>query len=112
LISATTVKAQSVNDIPLDSIDSEYMEIVGYSRSLFTKGVSINLDFGQSNKIFDAFRGKDNFLKDSTGSSIEFNSMIDALNFFSSNGYDFVTAYTLNLSNQQVYHYLLRRKDK
>jgi hypothetical protein len=38
--------------------------------------------------------------------------MIDALNFMTKNGYEFVQAYALVLSNQNVYHYLLRKKRK
>ena len=37
--------------------------------------------------------------------------MIDALNFMSKNGYDFVTAYAFAIGNQNVYHYLMRKKN-
>ena len=37
-----------------------------------------------------------------------FNSMMDALNFMSKNGFEFVDAYAITSSNQNVYHYLLR----
>jgi hypothetical protein len=34
--------------------------------------------------------------------------MIDALNFMSKNGFEFVNAYAITMGNQNVYHYLLR----
>jgi hypothetical protein len=99
------VKSQTVNDIPIKDINVEYMQIVGTSQILSNK-VTIELDFGQENKIFSS---KDTQVKDETGKLIKFNSMIDALNFFSKYGYDFVTAYAFVVSNQNVYHYLLKK---
>lgn len=98
-------KAQTVNDIPLKDINTEYIQIVGTSKLLSTK-LTIEIDFGQANKIFS---GNDTQLKDSDGKRIVFNSMIDALNFMSSNGYEFVQAYVITVANQNVYHYLMRR---
>jgi len=36
--------------------------------------------------------------------------MIDALNFMSKNEYEFVQAYALTVGNQNVYHYLMKKK--
>ena len=98
-------EAQTVNDIPLKDIKTEYIQIVGTSKLLSTK-LTIEIDFGQANKIFD---GNDTQLKDNDGKRIVFNSMIDALNFMSSNGYEFVQAYAITVSNQNIYHYLMRK---
>lgn len=102
---ALFTKAQTVNDIPLKDINTEYVQIVGTSKLLSTK-LTIEIDFGQANKLFES---NDTQLKDNTGKRIVFNSMIDALNFMSSNGYEFVQAYAFNVANQNVYHYLMRR---
>ena len=98
-------KAQTVNDVPLKEIDVEYVQIVGTSKLMSTK-LSIQIDFGQRTKLFSL--GKESVLKDEEGKTLDFNSMIDALNFMSKNGFDFVTAYTITVGNQNVYHYLLR----
>jgi len=100
--------AQTVNDIPLKDINVDYMEIVGTGKFMSNK-LTIEIDFGQENKYWSS---KDTQLKDANGKLIVFNSMIDALNFFSANGYDFVTAYivTVGSNNQNVYHYLLKKK--
>lgn len=107
LASSLTTKAQTVNDIPLKDIDVEYVRIVGTSKLLTTK-LTIEIDFGQHTKFFSS--GKETIVKDVDGKAMDFNSMIDALNFMSSNGFEFVTAYALTIGNQNVYHYLLRNK--
>ena len=99
--------AQTVNDIPIKDIDVEYVQIVGTSRLLSNK-VTIEIDFGQENKLFSS--DKDTRIKDSSGKNVIFNSMVDALNFMTKTGYEFVQAYAFALSNQNVYHYLLRKR--
>lgn len=100
-------QSQTVNDIPLKDIDVNYVEIVGTSRVLSSK-LTVEIDFGQENKLFSS--DKDTRIKDANGKNMIFNSMIDALNFMTTNGYEFVQAYAVIVSNQNVYHYLLRRK--
>ena len=100
-------RSQTVNDIPLKDIDVEYVEIVGTSRVLSSK-LTVEIDFGQENKLFSS--DKDTRIKDVNGKNMIFNSMIDALNFMTKNGYEFVQAYAVTISSQNVYHYLLRRK--
>lgn len=107
LACSLTMKAQTVNDVPLKDIDVEYVQIVGTSKLLSTK-LTIEIDFGQKTKFFSS--GKETIVKDFDGKAVDFNSMIDALNFMSKNGYEFVNAYAILVGNQNVYHYLLRNK--
>lgn len=109
LIAAATIStnAQTVNDIPIKDIDVEYVQIVGTSKFLSTK-LTIQIDFGQRTKFFSS--GKETIVKDEDGKVMDFNSMIDALNFMSKNGFEFVNAYAISVSNQNVYHYLLRNR--
>lgn len=107
LISTFELKAQTVNDIPIKDIDVEYVQIVGTSK-LFSTKLTIQIDFGQRTKFFSS--GKETIVKDEEGKALDFNSMIDALNFMSKNGFEFVNAYVISIGNQNVYHYLLRNK--
>ena len=100
-----SLKAQTVNDIQIKDIDVEYVQIVGTSR-LFSTKLTIQIDFGQRTKFFSS--GKETIVKDEEGKSLDFNSMMDALNFMSKNGFEFVNAYAITMDNQNVYHYLLR----
>ena len=97
--------AQTVNEIPLKDIDVEYVQIVGRSKLLSTK-LTIEIDFGQKTKFFSS--GKETIVKDDNGEKMIFNSMIDALNFMTKNGFEFVNAYAITEDGQNVYHYLLR----
>jgi len=99
--------AQTVNNVPIKDIDVEYIQIVGTARP-FSNKISIVLDFGQTSRFLNA---KENHVRDDEGNLVIFNSMIDALNFFSTNGYEFKHAYAISVANQNVYHYLLKRKE-
>ena len=113
IISATLLfitfvtNAQTVNDIPIKDIDVDYVMIVGTS-GMFTKKVTIEIDFGQNTKFFSS--GKETRIKDAEGKNMVFNSMIDALNFMSNNGFEFVDAYAITVGNQNVYHFMLKKK--
>ena len=89
----------------MKDIKTPYIRIVGTSKFLSTK-VKINIEFGQEIKYFK----NTTTLKDGYGNSINFNSMIDALNFMDKNGYEFLQAYVITSGNQNVYHYLMKRK--
>ncbi len=105
-LSFYTANAQTVNDIPISELDVEYLRIVGTSKLLSTQ-VTIDLEFGQRTKFWT---NKDTQIKDENGKPVTFNSMIDALNFMAKFGYEFVSAYAIAISNQNVYHYLMRKK--
>ena len=100
----STSFSQTVNDKPMTEIDVEYVQIVGTAKLLSNK-IRIQIDFGQEDKFFSS---KDTQVKDENGKQMIFNSMIDAMNFMSKNGYDFVEAYAITVANQNVYHYLLK----
>ena len=82
----------------------EYCLILA-SGQLFSTKVTISIDFGQERKFFS-----DSKLKDKSGQAIKFNSVIDALNYMNSLGWEFVDAYTITIGNSHVYHYLMKRK--
>lgn len=100
--------SQTVNNIQLKDINVEYVQIVGTTKP-FTSKVLIQIDFGQRDRLFVA---NDTVIKDENGKTLELNSMIDALNFMSKFGYEFVQAYAFSTGNQNVYHYLMKRKSQ
>lgn len=110
ILSCTTlVFAQTVNDVPLKDIDVDYVQIIGTGRSLSTK-VNVEIDFGQETKSI-SFKNETN-IKDDRGRNVKFNSMMDALNFMSANGYVFQFAYTTNDEKDQAVYYILKKKDR
>ncbi|WP_267406422.1 MULTISPECIES: hypothetical protein [unclassified Chryseobacterium] len=100
--------SQTVNNVPIKDIDVEYVQIVGYER-LFSNKIDVDLDFGQNTKFFS---GKnDLIILDDKGKVVKFNSMTDALNFMSANGYSLQQVYTVkNTGNDATaVHYILRK---
>ena len=85
----------------------KYCEILAYDVGLFKKKIIINVDYGQKAKF-----GEDMSIKDTNGKTYIFNSVIDALNFFEDNGWEFVSNYAVSLPNNggMVYHTLLKRR--
>ncbi|WP_259016608.1 hypothetical protein [Emticicia fluvialis] len=98
--------AQSIDDIPLKDLKAEYMTITGFNRVPQTRMV-IDFDYGQKSRVIDP---KQAVVRDENDKKIKFESMVDALNFMSRNGYDFVQAYAFTLGEQGVQHYLLRKR--
>jgi hypothetical protein len=103
----TCARAQTVNGIPIAEIETEYALIVGISKFLSTK-VNIEIEFGQHNK---AWNNKDTQLIGEDGKPLTLNSMVDALNFMSQYNYEFLQAYAITVGNQNVYHYLMKKKE-
>jgi len=81
-----------------------YCQIVGTGR-LFSRKVTIEIDFGEKMQFFGDHRLRD----PNTGKLIVFNSMVDALNFMGKRGWEFAQAYVVTIQNQNVYHYLLKK---
>lgn len=72
---------------------------------LFTNDVDIRIDYGQDATFFE-----DTKIRDENGRIIKFNSVMDALNYMDSLGWEFINAYDATIGNQNVYHYLLKLK--
>ncbi|MCK4562076.1 MAG: hypothetical protein KAT78_04150 [Flavobacteriaceae bacterium] len=104
--SASSLFAQTVNDIPIKDLNVEYVQIVGTAKLMSNK-VKIEIDFGQENKLFSS--NHDTMVKDENGKKMVFQSMIDALNFMHSNGYEFQSANVFTIGNQNIYHFMLRK---
>lgn len=83
-----------------------YCEIVGTMKILSGK-VSVSVDFGQQSYF------KDNRLVDENGDIMTFNSMVDAMNYMSTLGWEFEQAYVVTMgagnTASNVYHWLLSK---
>ena len=88
-----------------------YCQIVG-TGNLFGTKVKIDIDYGQE----VSFWKQDRRLRGDDGKSVKFNSMVDALNYMGTEGWEFVQAYVITVPSmgggQNVYHWLLKREIK
>ena len=99
-----TAQAQNM-DPASDSVNYVYCQLVGTQRFLSTK-VIVRVDFGQERKFFQDTRMRD----EKTGDVQAFNSMVDARNYMGERGWEFVQAYVVTMGNQNVYHWLLKKR--
>lgn len=97
--------SQTIDDIPISDLNSTYIQIVGEEQS--NGEVEIYINYGQKQKVLKHKKR----LKDNNGKDVRFYSMIDALNYFDEYGYDFVNAYVITIKNENVYHYLLKKRE-
>lgn len=98
--------AQTINDVPFSEIDAEFIQIVGTKKLLSAK-VKIDIDFGQLNRLLNL---NDTKMKDADGNQVEFNSIIDALNFMSANGYEYLDSNAITRGNTDIYLCLMKKK--
>jgi len=82
-----------------------YCQLVGTGK-LFSTQVTVQADFGQERSFW---KGVD-YMRDWNGKKINFNSMVDAMNFMGKQGWEFVQAYVVTVNNQNVYHWLLKKE--
>ncbi|TKB97903.1 hypothetical protein [Pedobacter cryophilus] len=81
-----------------------FCELVASSSSLNTK-TKVSVDFGLENP-----KSKERRLLDESGKIKTFNSMVDALNFMSEKGWEFVQAYVTIYDKDSTTHWLLKKK--
>ena len=91
-----------VDGIDIQRVDISFIEISANGR-LFSNRINVIVDYGQRRRSFDIQR-----IENDRGKSMKFNSMMDALNFFYRNGWEYVDNYQDNDDNT-LRRYLLRR---
>ena len=84
-----------------------YCEIVGTEKFLSSK-VTIEVDFGQQRSVWTNGRYYKT-LVDENGKKLEFQSMVDAMNYMGTLGWKFEQAYVVTVNKQNVYHWLLSK---
>ncbi len=84
-----------------------YCELLGTQVPL-SKKVTVSVDFGQKSKLFS-----NDTLVDENGKAIVFNSMVDAMNYMGTMGWEFEQAYVVTIGSgssvTNVYHWLLSK---
>ncbi len=93
--------AQTINGIPLDSLNAKYIR-ASFSGTGLNK-VHIFIDYGQRRDL--SFSAREYQLRGDDGKRLILNSVIDALNFLNGYGYELVEIY--GLENDQ---FILRKK--
>lgn len=102
VIATMMVGAANAQDLSKRKV---YCELIG-SQKLLSLKVNVTVDFGQLQKL-----GSDHSLVDEeTGKKLTFNSMVDAMNYMGTLGWEFETAYIVTAgSGTYVYHWLMSK---
>lgn len=87
-----------------------YCEIISTSRGMFSNKTSVELDFGQYASWWSADRN----LVDENGKTIDFNSILDAVNYMAARGWVFEQMYVVQTfskgdSNTPAYHWIMSK---
>lgn len=101
----TTVLAILVVVATAQETRKTFCEIVGTGKVLSSK-VKIQIDFGQKTSYFGKYK---TFMVDESGEKIEFNSMVDAMNYLAKFRWKFEQAYVVTVGGENVYHWLLSK---
>ena len=96
-----------VEDVNINDLDIEYVQLVGVNTSMFGVKIKVYVDYGQEAKLMKA-----DAIKDASGNTIKFHSMIHALNFMNENGWKYTNYTETIVSSKLRYVYLLENKDK
>ena len=109
ILLSLNVNSQTVNDVPMASIDTNYIQVSAYNKFMSNK-LKVHLDFGQFNSIW---KFKDTQLRGRDGKMIQFNSIAQLLNYMTDNGYELINIDTYALDNtlgHTVYYNILLKK--
>lgn len=87
-----------------------YCEIISTSRGMFSNKTTVELDFGQYASWWSADRN----LVDENGQSINFNSILDAVNYMAARGWVFEQMYVVQTfskgdSDTPAYHWIMSK---
>tara|TARA_R110000803_G_C11733625_1_gene290000 strand:- start:116 stop:472 length:357 start_codon:yes stop_codon:yes gene_type:complete len=108
MVAGLVTQAQvMVDGVDITTTDAKYVELLGVAKLLNPQEVKVIVDYGQDVK----WNSKMQIIKGSDGKVRSFESMVDALNYFDRNGFEYVSRETIAIGNQNVYHFLLKRRD-
>jgi len=108
LFIASFISAQTVNKVPLDSIDSKYIVLyVSSAPGVGTSALHVGLDYGQARKGFK----NTHFIQNNEGKFMQFTSLIQATNLLNTFGYEVVTGYQVSDDESTSIHYLMKKKE-
>nr|WP_305050838.1 hypothetical protein [Elizabethkingia bruuniana] len=102
------VNAQTVDDIKISDLKSEYIA-VRFSPRLISSNIQIEINYGQSSDWLSSYKSSP--VLDENKKKKNFNSIVSAINFLSDQGYTLITS-TTEVYNQQSTNYFFFRKKR
>jgi hypothetical protein len=81
-----------------------YCEVMAIGK-MFSRKVTITVDFGEEKSFF-----KDTRVRDDEGNLVKFNTLIDALNYMGTQNWKLVNAFPIETGGQSVYHFYFKKE--
>lgn len=81
----------------------QYCMLIAQQKFLSSK-VNVIVDSGEKKSFW-----KDNRLKNENGDNLEFNGIVDALNYMGKIGWILHSAYPITVGNSNIYHYVFKK---
>ena len=106
---STQSYSQSIGSTPINELDANYIRIVGQQKLLKLFEINIYIDFGQVGSLRESKEAK---VLDKNGKKMTFNGMMGAVNYLSEYGYELLFTYPLATPNGNIYHYIMKKKEK
>jgi hypothetical protein len=108
-LTCTTGIAQTLQGVTLANLDVNYIRIYQIQGATIFSRYDVCIDFG--NGTVARSNSKNNPFKNQIGEPINFNSMMEALNFFSRHSFELATAYHSGSDDNTSGHFfILKRK--
>ena len=105
LIIGIAVLTSFVSNAQADTSKIEqYCQIIATPR-LFSNKVTIDIDFGEQKSFW-----RDTRLKTYDGKIKKFNTIIDAMNYMSKDGWVFINAYPVRIGESERYHFAFKKQ--
>ena len=101
-----SANAQTVDGVELDDFNAEYIKIA-IVKKILSRKVKIAVDYGQPLKFLPP--SKEILVLNKDGSKVIWNGEIDAINWFSHNGYEPWLTYTIEAGGVIYVYYILKR---
>lgn len=111
ILAGASAYAQTEEQQPAEKAHKVYCEIISSARGMFSNKTTVELDFGQYASWWSADRN----LVDENGQSINFNSILDAVNYMAARGWVFeqmyvVQTFTKGDSETPAYHWIMSKE--
>jgi len=104
IIAIVLLYSQASNAQSDTSKIEQYCQLIATQRILSNK-VTIDIDFGEEKSFW-----RDTRLKTYDGKIKKFNTIIDAMNYMSRDGWVFINAYPVRIGESERYHFAFKKQ--
>jgi len=103
-----SLSAQTVNDVPLNEIDADYIQLFMIGKGMSGSKYKVFLDYGQELSM----KTKDREILDENGNTVIFYSEAGVLNYMSDYGFKYVDIFEISMGMGGMTNVILMERRK